>query len=170
MSPIHVLVWLFALVWQLVTAISLGGWLAGYGPTSTDYWAGRQPFMLLGLLLWGLALIGTIYHDEGLREIRRAVIRQKSITKEKSTPVDKLYRIPEGGLFRFILYPHYLCEWMEWAGFWMVAGVNCIPARSFVVNEVSTMLPRAIQGRGWYLETFGANKVGNKRAVIPGLL
>jgi 3-oxo-5-alpha-steroid 4-dehydrogenase 1 len=39
-----------------------------------------------------------------------------------------------------------------------------------VINEVATMLPRAIQGKKWYVERFGQAKVGNKKAVIPGLI
>ena len=78
--------------------------------------------------------------------------------------------IPEKGLFRWVLYPHYLCEWVEWAGFWMAAGVGCVPARTFLVNEVTTMLARAVEGRAWYVRKFGSEKVGRRRAVLPGLI
>ena len=84
--------------------------------------------------------------------------------------VDKVYMVPENGLFRVVLFPHYLCEWVEWCGFWMVGGLACVPARTFVVNEVATMLPRAVQGKRWYLERFGKDKVDGKKAVIPGLI
>lgn len=78
--------------------------------------------------------------------------------------------MPENGLFRAVLYPHYLCEWIEWCGFWMVGGLGCVPARNFVVSEISTMMPRAVQGRRWYVERFGKEKVGSRKAVIPGLV
>ena len=82
----------------------------------------------------------------------------------------KIYKMPKNGLFQLVLYPHYLFEWIEWAGFWMIGGIACGPARSFLFNEVATMLPRALSGRRWYVETFGKDKVGNKKAVIPFLL
>ena len=78
--------------------------------------------------------------------------------------------MPENGLFRAVLYPHYFCEWIEWAGFWMIGGWGCAPARTFLFNEIATMLPRALQGKRWYLERFGKEKVGSRKAVIPGLI
>ena len=84
--------------------------------------------------------------------------------------VDKVYMMPENGLFRLVLFPHYLCEWIEWCGFWMVGGFGCVPARNFVVSEVTTMMPRALQGRRWYIKRFGREKVGSRKAVIPGLI
>jgi 3-oxo-5-alpha-steroid 4-dehydrogenase 1 len=73
-------------------------------------------------------------------------------------------------LFEFVLYPHYLCEWVEWAGFWLIGGMAFVPARNFLLAEIATMAPRAVSGRRWYLEKFGRDKVGDKKAVIPGIL
>ncbi|KAI9793522.1 MAG: hypothetical protein M1816_007955 [Peltula sp. TS41687] len=180
MSPIHPLVWLCALSFQLINAISIGGWLGGYGPTSVTDWAGRSGWMQLGMTIWAIGLLGNFYHDDELREIRRAAARTQKRREESQNDekgkgkgkgvVDKVYMMPENGLFRVILYPHYLCEWIEWAGFWMMAGGNCGPARTFVLNEIATMTPRAVQGRKWYLERFGTEKVGSRRALVPGLL
>lgn len=123
--------------------------------------------------------MGNIYHDDILRDIRRvAMHKQKaeqqkqdaSSGKGKEHSVDKVYMIPEKGLFSLVLYPHYLCEWVEWTGFWVAAGVGCVPARSFLVNEVTTMVARAVEGREWYVKKFGKEKVGGRKAVIPGLI
>lgn len=48
-------------------------------------------------------------------------------------------------------------------------GVNFVPAALFVVNEIATMLPRALQGRRWYEERFGV-EYPRKHAVIPGVI
>lgn len=174
MSPIHPTVALCAAVWQVFNGLSIGGWLAGYGPRTTDDWAGRAYVIEVGLMLWGWAFLGNVFHDDDLREIRRAALRrQKAAAQTDGKPVDgvqKLYMIPKNGLFHYVLYAHYLCEWIEWLGFWMVGGWSCVPARSFLLNEISTMLPRALSGRRWYIEKFGKEKVGNRKAVIPGLL
>ncbi|OCK81156.1 3-oxo-5-alpha-steroid 4-dehydrogenase-like protein [Lepidopterella palustris CBS 459.81] len=174
MSPIHPLVWAMALAFQLTNAISIGGWLAGYGPTTAYDWAGRFHIIQVGLAIWGSGLLANIYHDDVLREIRRAVDRRQRQEAEKTgkapESVDKIYMLPENGLFRFVLYPHYLCEWIEWAGFWVVGGWNCTPARSFLINEIATMLPRALQGWRWYVAKFGRDNVGDRKAIIPGLL
>ena len=130
------------------------------------------------MMIFGVGLLGNIYHDDELREIRRAAARnqkkKQQAVKEGGKPseegVEKVYMMPKNGLFKVILYPHYLCEWIEWSGWWMIGGLSCTPARCFVVNEIAAMLPRALNGRQWYVEKFGKDKVGKRKAVIPGVL
>lgn len=161
-------------MFQMFNAISIGGYLAGYGPT-TDYdWAGRSVPMILGLMVWCGGLAGNIFHDDDLREIRRAADRkQRKAAADQGKPVesvDKVYIVPSGGLFKYVLHAHYLCEWIEWAGWWMIGGWKCAPARAFLINEVTTMLPRALQGKRWYVKKFGREAIGKRKAVIPGLV
>ena len=180
MSPVHAVVWLSAVIFQVINATSIGGWLAGHGPTSALDWSGRSGWIQLGIIIWAAGLLGNIYHDDELREIRRAAAaRAQTIDgdvtnakgqKRKTKRVDKVYMMPQNGLFRFILYPHYVCEWIEWAGFWIVGGGRCTPARTFVLNEIATMAPRALQGKRWYLARFGRNQVGGRGALVPGVL
>ena len=176
MSPIHISVWASALSFQLINATCIGGWLGGYGPTTKEEWAGTAMRVELGLMIFGIGLLGNMYHDDELREIRRAAARnQKRKQEEKGEKangkgVDKVYMVPENGLFRSVLFPHYLCEWIEWGGFWMVGGLACVPARSFLVNEITAMLPRALSGKQWYVERFGKEKIGSRKAVIPGII
>ena len=178
MSPIHPFVWASALSFQVANGTSIGGWLSGYGPTTKEEWAGSALRVELGMMIWAVALMFNMYHDDELREIRRAAARNQKKRQEskagdenKERPnVDKVYMMPQNGLFRLILFPHYFTEWIEWCGFWMVGGLHCAPARIFVVNEVFTMLARAVQGRQWYIEKFGKAKVGNRKAAIPWLI
>lgn len=177
MSPMHIVIWASALSFQLINATSIGGWLGGYGPTSLEEWRGTMIRMEIGMVIWVLAFMLNMYHDDELREIRRAAARnqkQRQIEKagdeKEGKSVDKVYRVPENGLFRHMLYPHYFCEWIEWCGFWMVGGLACVPARIFVGNLVATMLPRAVQGKRWYIERFGKEKIGGRKAVIPGVM
>lgn len=176
MSPIHITVWACALGFQLINATCIGGWLAGYGPITREDWAGKAPRIEVGMMIFAVGLLANIYHDDELREIRRAAARNQKKRQEaqdvngEGKGVDKVYMVPENGLFRVVLFPHYFCEWIEWCGFWMVGGLACVPARSFVINEVTTMLPRAVQGKHWYIERFGREKIGSRKAVIPGII
>lgn len=174
MSPIHILVFAMAFTFNLINGLSLGGWLGGYGPKTVYDWSGRMYEIEVGMVMWGWGLMANIFHDDDLREIRRSALRRQKAQAEKENKplegVEKLYMMPKNGLFHFVLYPHYLCEWFEWAGFCVVGGWNCVPARTFLINEIMTMTPRAVQGRRWYIEKFGKEKVGNRKAVIPGLL
>jgi len=187
MSPIHVLVWLFAIAFQITNGLSIGGWLGGYGHTTRADWANHENNykaggrMELGLMIWALGFFLNIFHDDELREIRRVAARnqkKRAQEAEQSTGkgkgeqkgVDKVYMIPQNGFFTWILYPHYLCEWIEWGGFYVMAGSGCVPARNFLVNEIATMLPRAVSGKQWYIEKFGKEKVAGRKAIIPGIL
>ncbi|KAI9680495.1 MAG: hypothetical protein M1817_003935 [Caeruleum heppii] len=177
MSPMHPSVVVSGLAFQLINATSIGGWIGGYGPVTADDWAGQVLRVEIGLIIWGFGFLGNVFHDDELREIRRAAARtqvkreQAQDEKGRSTKsVDKVYMLPENGLFRFIFFPHYLCEWIEWAGFWVIGGLGCIPARSFLLNEITTMTPRALQGKRWYVERFGKEKTAGRMAIIRGLL
>jgi len=164
MSPIHIIVWLAALCFQLINGASIGGYLAGYGPTTADDWAGRMLTVQIGVVVFVAGLIGNIIHDDELRAIRR------NAAKSNAKGADKVYQVPSNGLFEYILYPHYFCEWVEWLGYWIIGGWACVPARNFLLNELATMTPRALSGRRWYIQKFGAEKIGNRKAVIPGVL
>lgn len=178
MAPLHLLVWLLALVFQICNATSIAGWLAAYGPVSQAGWESASPIpqFAAGILIFYLGLAGNFFHDEELREIRRRERRRQQHVRDKqqggegpAKSADNHYQIPQAGLFKYMLYPHYFCEWFEWFGFWVAAGWACAPARNFLVNEVFTMLPRAVRGKRWYIEKFGEDKVGKKWAVVPGL-
>jgi 3-oxo-5-alpha-steroid 4-dehydrogenase 1 len=180
MSPIHPIVWANAVAFNVVNGLSIGGYLGGYGPTTRSDWQQHADFkaggrMELGMMIWALGFIANLWHDDELREIRRAAKRnldrkmKAEGTKDKGK-VDKVYMMPQNGLFNYILYPHYLCEWIEWSGFWLMAGAGATPMRNFVLNEIATMLPRALSGKQWYIERFGKEKVGSRKAILPGIL
>jgi 3-oxo-5-alpha-steroid 4-dehydrogenase 1 len=77
---------------------------------------------------------------------------------------------PRNGLFRFILYPHYLCEWIEWCGSSIIGGYGCVPVRSFVLNDIAIMTPRALKGWRWYVHRLGKETVGVRKTMLPGIL
>ncbi|KAF3800193.1 hypothetical protein GCG54_00003720 [Colletotrichum gloeosporioides] len=181
MSPIHPAVAFSALGFQLCNATCIGGWLAAYGPTTPAAWdrqlgAFGVAQFVAGIGLFYVGLVGNYFHDEELREIRRAEMRrQERIVKEQKAKgvegkvsVDKHYRLPDALLFRYVLFPHYFLEWVEWFGWWMASGWG-MPGRAFFVNEVTAMLPRARSGRGWYVERFGEEKVGKRWVIVPGV-
>ncbi|ROW17057.1 hypothetical protein VPNG_01275 [Cytospora leucostoma] len=178
MSPIHILVWAFALIFQLFNATCIGGWLAAYGPVTAAAWREQlSPYPTLqfavGIAVFYFGLSANYYHDDELREIRRLEQqRQERLAREQGVrpgSVEKHYQIPQAGLFRYMLYPHYFLEWVEWAGFYIACGLGCVPARTFVVNEIAAMLPRAVNGKRWYVEKFSEDKIRKKWAVLPGI-
>ena len=133
-------------------------------------------YVQIGLAVFLLGAIGNIYHDDLLREIRRASVREQqqatAAAKDAGNPinVDKVYKVPQDGLFQYILFPHYVCEWVEWIGFWIIGGRSCIPAQNFLIFEILEMTPRALAGKRWYNKKFGRDKIAGKKAVLPKIL
>ena len=176
-SSIHPIVWIAAFSFQVINATQLAGFLAGYGPIDSTDWADRHATMATGLVVFVCGLIGNIYHDDELYRIRRVAagkMKERERTRSRDEGIKEgwknVYSLPENGLFKVILYPHYFCEWVEWIGYWIIGGLRCVPARNFVVNEVATMLPLAMYGKRWYIERFGKEKIGNRKAAIPGII
>lgn len=176
MSPLHILIFLAGLSFQLLNGLCIGSHLAAYGPVTASAWPPTAQFTA-GIALFYIGLVANYYHDDELREIRRRAQRRARARAARdggnagsnSKGVDKHYEMPQAGLFKVVLYPHYLVEWVEWFGFWMAAGWGCVPARCFLLNEVAAMLPRAVRGKRWYVEKFGEEAVGRRWAVIPGV-
>lgn len=179
MSDIHVLVAFMAACFQIFNGTAIGSWLAAYGPVTADEWAKQSslPQFAIGIAIFYVGLASNFFHDEELREIRRTEERRQARIRAeqggaegKSTSVEKHYQIPQAGLFRYALFAHYFCEWVEWFGFLVAAGFGCRPAQAFLVNELFAMMPRAIRGKAWYKEKFGEEKISKKWVAIPGVL
>lgn len=77
------------------------------------------------------------------------------------------YRIPEGGLYRFVSCPNYLGEIIEWTG-WAIATWSLAGA-AFAIYTFANLTPRALAHHRWYRERFAAYPA-SRRAVIPFLL
>jgi steroid 5-alpha reductase family enzyme len=76
------------------------------------------------------------------------------------------YRVPHGGLFRWVSCPNYLGEIIEWFGWalatWSLAGL------AFALYAVGNLAPRARSHHRWYKERFADYPPG-RRALVPGL-
>jgi steroid 5-alpha reductase family enzyme len=74
------------------------------------------------------------------------------------------YKIPRGGLFRWITSPNYFGEIMEWCGWaiatWSLAGI------AFAAFTFANLAPRAWSHHKWYNKTF-SNYPKNRKAIIP---
>jgi len=79
-------------------------------------------------------------------------------------PGDQGYRIPRGGLFRWVSCPNYLGEIVEWVG-WAIATWS--PAGAvFALWTVANLAPRARSHHRWYRERF-PDYPPDRRALIP---
>jgi protein-S-isoprenylcysteine O-methyltransferase Ste14 len=114
-------------------------------------WLGSTPF-LAGLTLFVIGYVINRQSDQALRGLRK--------------PGEDGYKIPHGGLYRWVSCPNYLGEIIEWCGWavatWSLAGL------AFAVWTAANLLPRARAHHTWYQENF-PEYPPERKALLPGL-
>ncbi|KAJ7481600.1 hypothetical protein FB451DRAFT_1394245 [Mycena latifolia] len=116
-SKSHIIVPLAAVTFNTLNGSLMGAFLAAPAPPAPPM------YFYAGLTLWASGFAGNIMHDEILLNIRR---RAKDKPKGKGN--GEHYAIPHGLLYRFISYPNYFCEWLEWLGFALAADPRLVRA------------------------------------------
>lgn len=149
MSPMHLFVVCSAVLFNWFNSSCLVGWIRGqeisipgfvtngtetFHSSSSCSWMATLP--CLGTALFAVGMAGNIYSETSLFRMRRSEVEQRSTKKSDSDTAasenggnkyNKVYVIPSTqGIFRSILYPHYVFEWLEWTGF-AIAGLAVYP-------------------------------------------
>lgn len=179
MSPIHASVAFMMAMFQLINSANLACWIV----YSAREMGGKNHSPLfsamsaLGIVLYFGGLAGNIVAENKLFSLRRGAAKRKAKSEGKATVTyDKVYTIPPAeGLFKYVMYPHYVLEWFEWTGVWVLGGAwglgwgNKSAALWFVIAEITAMLPRAYDGKKWYEGKFGKRAVAGRAGAIPFL-
>ena len=77
------------------------------------------------------------------------------------------YKIPYGGLFRYVSCPNFFGEIISWAGF-ALAAFN-LPALTFLIWTLINLTTRALDHHRWYIKEFPEYDK-DRKALIPFLL
>eukprot|EP00252_Welwitschia_mirabilis_P005557 TRINITY_DN1601_c0_g1_i2.p1 TRINITY_DN1601_c0_g1~~TRINITY_DN1601_c0_g1_i2.p1 ORF type:complete len:333 (+),score=19.61 TRINITY_DN1601_c0_g1_i2:66-1064(+) len=108
---------------------------------------------LLGFGLYLVGLAGNFYHHSLLAGLRKEGQKQ--------------YVMPRGGLFDFVVCPHYLFEVIEWF------GVACISQTVYgfvsAFNTFCYLSGRSLSTRKWYLSKF-SDFPAERKAILPFIL
>jgi 3-oxo-5-alpha-steroid 4-dehydrogenase 1 len=166
-SRSHIMVPIAAVAFNLTNGYLMGAFLSAPDTLKANQDAFSRPSFWIGVFIWALGFVGNIVHDEILLNIRRKKMREEAQQGRKKSDQEH-YSIPHGLLYRWISYPNYFCEWIEWIGFALAASPSAIytPPWLFVSAEVCTMLPRAWKGHLWYKKTF-PDFPKERKAVVP---
>ncbi len=105
----------------------------------------------LGMFLVGYAI--NLHSDHILRTLR--------------APGESGYKVPHGGLYRWVSSPNYLGEMIEWFGWALMTW--SLPGLLFALYTVANLGPRAMTNHRWYRDTF-PDYPPERRALIPGVL
>lgn len=151
-TPIPLLIAGGGAVFNVVNGCLVGRWLFHLSPGYPPGWFG-DPRFVVGLVLFALGAAVNVHADEVLRGLRRAG--------------EGGYRVPYGGMYRWVSCPNYLGETVEWTGFALLTW--CAPALSFAVWTAANLVPRALAHHRWYRERF-VDYPPERRAVVPFVL
>jgi protein-S-isoprenylcysteine O-methyltransferase Ste14 len=141
-----------AVVFNLMNGYLNGRWLNTLSPPYPDGWL-TDPRFLIGATLFVAGYTLNVQSDEILRRLR--------------APGETGYKVPTGGLYRWVSSPNYLGEMIEWTGFAVAAW--SLPGLAFTLWTAANLVPRALAHHRWYREKFPDYPAG-RRALIPYLL
>jgi len=109
-----------------------------------------NPRFVMGLLIFIAGIVMNFQSDGILRNLR----------KHGETG----YKIPYGGLYKWISCPNYFGEIVEWTGWaaatWSLAGLI------FALWTAANLVPRAIAHHCWYQQNF-AEYPKSRKVIIP---
>lgn len=151
-------------------SIILAGWLVttlhGYlnavfiaqlGTHFTPDWFG-DPRFIVGMLIYFTGFLLNLHSDAILRNLRSV---------EEVARGEKIYRIPYGGLFRYVSNPSYFSELLSFTGFaiatWSLGAVFVL------LVSAANLVPRAFQIHRWYRDNF-PDYPPERKVLVPFIL
>lgn len=141
-----------AILFNGINAYINGRYLFTLAPEYSATWL-RDPRFIIGVCFFVVGFAMNQHADQVLFKLRG--------------PGESGYKIPHGGMYRYVSCPNYLGEVLEWTG-WAVATWS-IPGLAFAVWTTANLAPRALSNHRWYRETF-PDYPTKRRAFIPFVL
>jgi 3-oxo-5-alpha-steroid 4-dehydrogenase 1 len=141
----------FGATFNIINTYIQGRWVYFLSPEElyTIDWV-TDPRFIIGIAIFFIGYSINKHSDGILRSLRKSG--------------DNDYKIPRGGMFKYVTSPNYFGEIIEWIGWavmtWSLAGVV------FVIWTVANLLPRAKSHHEWYKEHFPDYPPERKR-IIP---
>jgi steroid 5-alpha reductase family enzyme len=126
-----------------------GRWVTHFAPTYGASWL-ADPRFLVGAALFLAGFVINIQSDTILMNLRK--------------PGETGYKVPQGGLYRWLSCPNYFGELVEWTG-WAIATWS-LPGLAFAIWTAANLVPRARTNHQWYREKF-PDYPRERRAVLP---
>jgi steroid 5-alpha-reductase/3-oxo-5-alpha-steroid 4-dehydrogenase 1 len=137
------------LLFTTVNGYLNGRWLSALSPAYPADWL-RDPRFLVGVALFVTGFAINFHADRVLLHLRR--------------PGETGYKVPRGGLYRYVTCPNYLGEIIEWSG-WALATWS-LPGLTFALWTIANLAPRARTHHKWYRAQF-PDYPPERRALIP---
>ncbi|NRA42409.1 MAG: 3-oxo-5-alpha-steroid 4-dehydrogenase [Pseudomonadales bacterium] len=118
-----------------------------------------DPRFIIGMLIYFIGYFGNLHSDAIIRNLR---------SKQEVASGEKVYRIPEGGLFKYVTNASYFTEIISFTGF-AIATWN-LGAVFVLLVTMANLIPRAFQQHQWYKQKFGEQYPASRKVIIPFIL
>lgn len=151
-ATMPLLIALMGLTFNLLNTYLNWRYLTLFAPPYGREWLG-DPRFLFGVLVFLVGFAINQHADWVLIHLRK--------------PGETGYKIPHGGLYRFISCPNYFGEILEWSGFALCTW--SLPGLGFALWTAANLIPRALAHHRDYRARF-PNYPAERRAVLPFLL
>ena len=123
----------------------------------TEAWL-TDPRFIVGITIYICGFLLNLQSDSIIRNLR---------SRQEVESGEKVYRVPEGGLFKYVTNPSYFSELLSFAGFaiatWSLGAVFVL------VVSAANLIPRAFQVHRWYQEKF-PDYPRERKVLIPFLV
>ncbi len=148
-QPMPLTIVSFGMVFNGINTYLQARWVNTISAPYLDEWL-FSPFFIIGVTIFFVGIIINLHSDKIIRDLRK--------------PGETEYKIPYGGMFRWVSCPSYFGEITEWTG-WAIMTWS-LPGLVFVAWTFANLAPRALSHHKWYLETF-PDYPKNRKALIP---
>jgi protein-S-isoprenylcysteine O-methyltransferase Ste14 len=136
---------------NMVNAYLNGRYIFTFSDGYTNQWL-ADPRFIIGVSIFIIGFIINRQADRMLRNLRSAD--------------ESGYKIPYGGMYRWISCPNYFGEILIWVG-WAIATWS-LPGLAFALWTVANLVPRARSHHNWYREHF-PDYPPERGILMPGI-
>lgn len=147
-----VMIMLFSMIFYMVNGFIIGHYFGALKSYSLEWLS--TPQFIIGALMFISGFIINIHSDNILLRLR--------------APGETGYKIPQGGLFKYVSSPHYLGEMIEWLGFAIMTW--SWPGLAYAIIVIVPLFGQARNSHQWYLDTFGDAYPKQRKAIFPKLI
>src|SRR5690554_681285 len=139
---------LMGMFFNLVNGFLIGYYLGNFRVYEVDWLMTPQFIIGAFIFFWGMSV--NMHSDNILIGLRK--------------PNETGYKIPRGGMFKYVSAPNLLGEISEWLGFAILTW--SMPGLAFFLWSFANLVFRAISHHHWYLDKF-EDYPKNRKVFIP---
>jgi 3-oxo-5-alpha-steroid 4-dehydrogenase 1 len=148
-QPMPITIIIMGMTFNGINSYLQARWLYTFSHSYAFSWL-FNPLFIAGFIIFICGFIINMHSDYIIRALRK--------------PGENKYKIPYGGMFRYVSCPSYLGEITEWVG-WATLTWS-FPGLVFAVWTIANLAPRARTNHLWYINTF-ADYPQDRKALIP---